>query len=227
MGAPAHYPCSEGRGYHQICVHTLYAFICFGTKKSNKYIDSLVTYAMSNKEIIMEHNKKFVASKAYEPFAAIVKPRRKLAILSCMDTRLVELLPAALGIKNGDAKVIKNAGVVIKDPFGITMRSLLISVYLLGVEEIFVIGHKDCGVQGLNVSKIKEKMITRGVTQDKIDLVEGCGIDLEEHFKGFEETNESVRDTVKIIKKHPLLPTGINVLGFVIDPNTGEIEEVV
>jgi carbonic anhydrase len=181
---------------------------------------------MSNKEEMMKHNKAFVASKAYEPFAAIVKPRRKLTILSCMDTRLTELLPAALGIRNGDAKIVKNAGVVIKDPFGVTMRSLLISVYLLGVEEIFVIGHKDCGVQGLNVSKIKEKMTSMGVTQEKIDLVESCGIDLEEHFRGFEETNESVRDTVKVIKRHPLLPVGINVVGFVIDPNTGEIEEV-
>jgi len=181
---------------------------------------------MTNKERIMEHNKKFVASKAYEPFAATVQPRLKLAILSCMDTRLTELLPAALGIKNGDAKIIKNAGAIILDPFGVTMRSLLISVYMLGVEEIFVIGHKDCGVRHLSASKIKDKMFEKGMTQDKIDLVESCGINLEGCLKGFEETDDSVRDTVKIIKKNPLLPEGINVLGFVMDPNTGEIYEV-
>ncbi|MCL2786587.1 MAG: carbonic anhydrase [Methanomassiliicoccaceae archaeon] len=181
---------------------------------------------MTNKERILEHNKAFVASKAYEQYVATVQPRRKLAILSCMDTRLTELLPAALGIKNGDAKIVKNAGAIILDPFGVTMRSLLISVYMLGVREIFVIGHKDCGVRHLNAAKIKEKMIAMGLPQGKIDLVESCGINLEGCLKGFEETDESVRDTVSIIKKHPLLPEGINVLGFVMDPNTGEIEEV-
>ena len=174
----------------------------------------------------MEHNRKFVASKAYEPFAADVYPRRRLAVLSCMDTRLVELLPAALGIRNGDAKIIKNAGAIILDPFGVTMRSLLIAVYMLGVQEIFVIGHKDCGIRGINASKIKEKMISMGMTQDKIDLVESCGINLEGCLKGFEDTDESVRDTLRVIKIHPLLPAGISVLGFVMDPHTGEIEEV-
>jgi len=106
------------------------------------------------------------------------------------------------------------------------MRSLLISVYMLGVREIFVIGHKDCGVRGINASVIKERMLSMGVSQDKIDLVESCGINLEGCLKGFEETDESVRDTVRIIETHPLLPAGIDVLGFVMDPNTGEIEEV-
>jgi len=181
---------------------------------------------MNNKESMMEHNREFVASRSYEQFAASAQPRRKLAILTCMDTRLTELLPAALGIKNGDANIIKNAGAIILDPFGVTMRSLLISVYMLGVREIFVLGHKDCGVRGINASKIKEKMLSMGVAQEKIDLVESCGIKLEGCLIGFEDTDESVRDTVKIIKTHPLLPEGINVLGFVMDPCTGEIEEV-
>jgi len=181
---------------------------------------------MKNKESIMEHNKEFVASRSYEPFAASVQPRRKLAILTCMDTRLTELLPAALGIKNGDANIIKIAGAIISDPFGVTMRSLLISVCMLGVREIIVIGHKDCGAQGINASIIKERMLSMGVSQERIDLVESSGIDLEGFFKGFEDTAESVRDTVKIIKMHPLLPECINVFGFVMDPHTGEIEEV-
>ena len=59
---------------------------------------------------VMEYNKKFVEDKAYEPYLTSKYPDKKLAILTCMDTRLTELLPAALGLKNGDAKIIKNAG---------------------------------------------------------------------------------------------------------------------
>lgn len=65
---------------------------------------------------IMEYNKKFVENKAYEPYLTSKYPDKKLAILTCMDTRLIELLPAALGLKNGDAKIIKNAGGVITHP---------------------------------------------------------------------------------------------------------------
>ena len=64
--------------------------------------------------------------------------------MTCMDTRLVELLPATLGLKNGDVKIIKNAGAVISNPFGSVVRSLLIAIFELGVEEIMVIGHTDC-----------------------------------------------------------------------------------
>ena len=65
-------------------------------------------------EEILEYNKAFVESKAYEKYAAGKYPNKKLAILSCMDTRLTELLPAALGLRNGDAKIIKNAGFILK-----------------------------------------------------------------------------------------------------------------
>ena len=61
-------------------------------------------------EQIVEYNKKFVENKGYEPYLTSKYPNKKLAVLTCMDTRLTELLPAALGLKNGDAKIIKNAG---------------------------------------------------------------------------------------------------------------------
>lgn len=67
---------------------------------------------------ILEFNKQFVANKGYEKYITNKYPDKKIAILSCMDTRLTELLPAALGIKNGDVKMIKNAGGVISHPFG-------------------------------------------------------------------------------------------------------------
>ena len=97
---------------------------------------------------ILKYNKKFVESKEYEKFETSKYPDKKIAILTCMDTRLVELLPAALGIKNGDIKLIKNAGGMVSSPFGSAVRSLLIAIVELGVEQVMVIGHTDCGVAG-------------------------------------------------------------------------------
>lgn len=67
-------------------------------------------------EEIIAFNKQFVENKGYEKYITNKYPDKKLAILSCMDTRLTELLPAALGLRNGDAKIIKNAGAVISHP---------------------------------------------------------------------------------------------------------------
>ena len=78
---------------------------------------------------ILDFNKQFVADKKYEKYITSKYPDKKLAILSCMDTRLTELLPAALGLKNGDAKLIKNAGGTILHPFDSAIRSLLVAVY--------------------------------------------------------------------------------------------------
>ena len=66
---------------------------------------------------IVQYNKEFVANKGYEKFITDKYPDKKLAVLSCMDTRLTELLPAALGLKNGDAKIIKNAGGLVISAF--------------------------------------------------------------------------------------------------------------
>ena len=76
---------------------------------------------------ILEYNRQFVANRGYERFATDKYPDKKIAIVTCMDTRLVELLPAALGLRNGDVKIIKNAGATITNPFDSTMRSLLIT----------------------------------------------------------------------------------------------------
>ncbi|MDE6143004.1 MAG: carbonic anhydrase, partial [Muribaculaceae bacterium] len=89
---------------------------------------------------ILEFNRRFVEEKGYERFLTDKYPNKKIAIVTCMDTRLVELLPAALGFRNGDVKIIKNAGATITNPFDSTMRSLLVAVYELGVEEIMIVG---------------------------------------------------------------------------------------
>ena len=71
---------------------------------------------------IIDYNKRFVAEKCYEKYVTDKYPDKKLAVLSCMDTRLTELLPAALGLKNGDAKIIKNAGGLVISAFDSAMR---------------------------------------------------------------------------------------------------------
>lgn len=75
---------------------------------------------------ILKYNKEFVEEKKYEQYKTSKYPDKKIAIITCMDTRLTELLPAALGIRNGDVKIIKNAGGVVSHAFGSVVRSVLV-----------------------------------------------------------------------------------------------------
>ena len=177
-------------------------------------------------EEILAYNRRFVEEKAYEKFAASKYPNKKIAILTCMDTRLVELLPAALGLKNGDVKIIKNAGGVVTNPFGSVIRSLLVAIIELGVEEVMVIGHTDCGVQHIDSDMMIHHMKERGIRQESIDLMKYCGIDFEKWLSGFDTVEDSVRETVDTIRNHPLIPNDINIFGYVIDTQTGELYPV-
>ena len=174
-------------------------------------------------EQIVAYNKKFVEEKGYEPYLTSKYPDKKLAILTCMDTRLIELLPAALGIRNGDAKVIKNAGGVITHPYGSVMRSLLVAIVELGVEEVMVIGHTDCGVQGMNGIELLEDLTKRGVKQEHIDIIRHSGVDLETWLGGFESVEQSVEDTVYALQNHPLMPKDVTIRGFIMNSETGEL----
>ena len=177
-------------------------------------------------EEILAYNRRFVEEKAYEKFAASKYPNNKIAILTCMDTRLVELLPAALGLKNGDVKIIKNAGGVVTNPFGSVIRSLLVAIIELGVEEVMVIGHTDCGVQHIDSDMMIHHMKERGIRQESIDLMKYCGIDFEKWLTGFDTVEQSVTDTVHTIRNHPLIPSDIRVGGYVIDTYTGALQVV-
>lgn len=175
---------------------------------------------------ILKYNKDFVENKKYEKYITSKYPDKKIAIVTCMDTRLTELLPAALGFKNGDVKIIKNAGGSISHPFGSVARSLLVAIYDLGVEEIFVIGHTDCGAQHMNSEKIIAKMKHRNISEEQINLVKYFGVDFDSWLSGFDNVNNSVSETVDIITKHPLIPKDISVYGFIMDSITGELAPV-
>ena len=178
-------------------------------------------------EEIKDYNRKFVENREYERFATSKYPDKKIAIVTCMDTRLIELLPAALGFKNGDVKIIKNAGGTIVNPFDSTMRSILVAVYELGVTEIMVIGHTECGVQGMNADEMLHEMKERGVSEEHITLMEHCGINLKEWLHGFEDTDAAIAETVDLISHHPLMPpSGISVQGFVMDSYTGALRHI-
>ena len=177
-------------------------------------------------EEILRHNRQFVDEKGYERFLTSKYPDKKIAIVTCMDTRLVELLPAALGVRNGDVKIIKNAGGVITNPFDSAMRSLLIAVYELGVEEIMVIGHTECGVQGMNADEMLHLMKERGVPEGNISLMRHCGIDLDRWLHGFDEVEQAISETVDLIRNHPLMTADVKVGGYVIDSVTGQLRPI-
>ncbi len=128
---------------------------------------------------ILDFNKQFVAEKKYEKYITSKFPDKKLAIVSCMETRLTELLPAALGLKNGDAKIIKNAGATILNPFDSTIRSLLVAIYELGVTDVMVIAHTNCGACHMSGKKMTELMMQRGIKKETLETLRNSGTDLD------------------------------------------------
>ncbi len=175
---------------------------------------------------MMRYNRGFVERREYEQFVTSKYPDKKIAIVTCMDTRLIELLPAALGIRNGDVKIIKNAGATITNPFDSTMRSLLVAVYELGVNEVMIIGHTGCGVQGMDASEMLELMRKRGIPDDHISLMRHCGIDLDSWLHGFEDTHAAIAETVDMVSRHPLMPSDVTVRGYIMDSTTGALEQI-
>lgn len=182
---------------------------------------------LSTLHSILEHNKKFVEEKKYEEYQTTKYPNKKLVILTCMDTRLIELLPKAMNLKNGDAKVIRSAGAIISHPFGSMMRSIIVAIYELGAEEICIVGHHGCGMAGLEASSVLSKAEAKGVSMETIDAIQFAGVNINEWLTGFTSVEESVASSVEMIKKHPLLPPGISVHGLVICPDTGKLDIVV
>lgn len=182
---------------------------------------------MSKLEEILEYNKRFIENEDYEEYITTKIPKKKMAILSCMDTRLTELLPKAMNIKNGDAKIIKDAGATVMHPFGGVMRSILVAVYEFGTEDIFVVGHHGCGMSNLNTNILVNKMLARGIKEDTISTLNNAGVEVEKWLRGFESVEESIKESVRMIKNHPLIPNGIKVHGLIMSSETGKIEVVV
>lgn len=181
---------------------------------------------MTSLQEILKYNEQFVSEKQYESYITTKYPDKKIVILSCMDTRLVELLPKAMNLRNGDVKVVKSAGAIVNHPFGGIMRSLLVAVYELQADEIYVIGHHDCGMSAVDPNLMMSHMLERGIKQETLDVINYAGMDLKEWLRGFGDVKTSVLKSVDLIRKHPLIPSGVPVHGLVIDPGTGKLELV-
>ncbi|WP_438445734.1 beta-class carbonic anhydrase [Gorillibacterium sp. sgz5001074] len=182
---------------------------------------------MSRLQEIMNFNRSFVEEAQYEEFRTDKFPDKKMVILTCMDTRLVELLPKAMSLRNGDAKIIKSAGAIVSHPFGSIMRSIIVAVYELGAKEVFVIGHYDCGMTGLSAVDVLEKARQSGISNEVMQTVAHSGIDLERWLKGFDHVQEGVVKSVSLIQNHPLLPKNILVHGLIMDPTTGKLDVLI
>jgi carbonic anhydrase len=178
---------------------------------------------MSRLDEILDYNREFVKNKEYEPLLTGKYPKKELLIVTCMDTRLIELLPKALQLKNGDAKVVKTAGALITEPYGSVMRSVLVGVTLLKAKEILVIGHDGCGMEGLTAEPVLEHLKGRGVTREQMEAVRKEGVDVERWLTGCACVEEGVMQSVSLLKNHPLLPKDVLVHGLVIHPETGKL----
>lgn len=178
-------------------------------------------------EDILSFNKEFVENKKYEQFHTTKFPSKRLVVISCMDTRLVELLPQAMNLKNGDVKIIKNAGAFVSHPFGSVMRSILVAIYELDAHEVCVVSHHDCGMYRMDSTSLLKQMVNKGISRETIHTLSNAGIDLLGWLKGFECITEGIQQSVSLIKNHPLLPKDIPVHGLVIDPHTGKLDVIV
>lgn len=176
---------------------------------------------------ILDHNQEFVEAGEYVQFFSDKFPNRGLAILSCMDARIIELLNQALGLKNGDAKMIKNAGALVTHPWGSVMRSLLVAVFELRCKEIMVVAHYDCGMRGLSSKHVLEQAEAAGISATSIETLRNAAIDLDGWLTGFDDVGQSVRHSVDMIRNHPLMPKSVPVHGLVIHPTTGKLDLVV
>ena len=162
---------------------------------------------MSVTDQLLANNQRYASSFAKGELP--MPPKRKLAVLACMDARLD--VHRILGLEEGDAHVIRNAGGVVTED---AIRSLVISQRLLGTEEIVLIHHTDCGML-----TFKDDEVKRQIQQD-------TGVRPPFALEAFADLEEDVRQSVARIEASPFIPRKSSVRGFVYDVHTGRLNEV-
>ena len=140
-----------------------------------------------------------------------MRPAKKLAIVACMDARL--MIEPALGLETGDAHIIRNAGGIVTED---AIRSLLISHYLLGTEEWMIVNHTDCGMLTFKEEELLAKLRAQSDTTAVTPV----------HFHAFRDLEENVRQQIHKVRSHPWVPRDILVRGFIYDVRTGALNEV-
>ena len=162
---------------------------------------------MTATDELLAHNEAYVA--AFDKGELPLPPAKKVAVVACMDARLN--VYGALGLSEGDAHVIRNAGGVVTDD---EIRSLAISQRLLGTEEIILIHHTDCG------------MLTFTDDQFKASIEAETGIKPEWAAEAFGDLEQDVRQSIARIKASPFIPRKDSIRGFVYEVETGRLREV-
>src|SRR3954451_10934613 len=162
---------------------------------------------MSATDEVLKNNEAYAAS--FDKGDLPLPPAKKLAVVACMDARLD--VHAILGLHEGDAHVIRNAGGVVTDD---EIRSLAISQRLLGTEEVILIHHTGCG------------MLTFTDDEFKRSIQDDTGIKPEWAAEAFGDLDEDVRQSVARIQASPFIPKKDSVRGFVYDVPSGELREV-
>ncbi len=162
---------------------------------------------MSVTDSLISNNERYAG--AFDKGNLPMPPGKKVAVLACMDARLD--VHKILGLEEGDAHVIRNAGGVATDD---AIRSLLISQRLLGTEEVILIHHTDCG------------MLTFTDDQLKQQIEKETGIRPSFALEAFPDLEEDVRQSIARIEASPFVPKKANVRGFVYDVRTGRLDEV-
>lgn len=163
---------------------------------------------MSTFDDLLEHNRAFAASYPHSDLD--VRPSLRLAIVTCMDSRLDVF--AALGLAHGEAHILRNAGGVITDD---VIRSLALSQRRLGTEEIALIHHTDCGLQL--------------ITDDgfRAELKDATGMTPSFAIESFSDVDADVRQSLARVRHSPFLPHRDRVRGFVYDVQTGALREII
>lgn len=152
-------------------------------------------------------------------------PTRRIAIVTCMDTRLVGFAEEAIGVKRGEATVIKAAGNgVWSSGLSDIIVSLLVSIYELGAKEIFVIGHEACGMTHATTDSLSLAMVKAGVKASDIDKVKS---ELTRYVDDFKDPVDNVKKTVAKLRENPLITKNIPIHGMVIHPDTGKVTTIV
>src|SRR5690554_4018299 len=162
---------------------------------------------MSIADELIEHNAKYAES--YLPDRPL-PPRRKLAVVACMDSRLDTF--AMLGLEVGDAHVMRNAGGVITDDM---IRSLVISQRKLGTREIILIHHTDCGALTFTDDELRN------------ELLEETGIKPAWSPESFTDLEAEVRQSMERLRRDVFLLDTTQVRGFVFDVGSGKLNEII
>lgn len=170
---------------------------------------------------VLAHNALWV-SERNRPLSKA--PQKKAVIFTCMDTRLVDFLEPALGLKRGDAQMIKNAGNTLVDAGGGVVRSLVIAIHALGCGEVLVIGHRDCGMAQIDEPALRTAMLGSGVPESAISALRPT---IGDWLGGFYDPVGNVYRVVERLRQNPLIPAVVPVHGLMFDPSTGALELLV